>query len=229
MSKIYLKKQATKLRKRGRSLKEISKLLNISKSTAGKWCADIKISERGIVRLNKIIEKGNYFGRIKGSQMQRDKKNQIINDFEKIAEKELSNISERDLLMIGLGLHLGEGNKGGNGFQFTNSNPKIINAIIKWLKQFNFEKDQLYCNIIINSYYKNSETDIKKEWIKITKISEKNFKKTIFIQSKLKKIDPNFEDKRKYLGTLILRAYKSSKLQYRIISLCNEILKKIGN
>lgn len=225
MAKFKEKIKARILRKKGESIKEIANTLKISKSTISLWCRDIKLSSLQIERLNKKMIDGGYKGRMIGAKIQKDRKNQKINYYNEKGINDTRKINSRNLLMLGLGLHIGEGNKKSNQFQFTNSDPKIIKIILFWLKKiFNINKKDIYCNIIINKIHKNRIEEVQKAWSKTIGIPQQQFNKTVLIKAKNKKV---YENMNSHLGTLTLRVKKSSELQYRIIGLIYGLLNNI--
>ncbi len=68
MVKSSEKIQARILRKRGISITEIAKQLNVSKGSVSIWCSDIILSEKQkrVLYENKI--KGGLIGRMKGAE-----------------------------------------------------------------------------------------------------------------------------------------------------------------
>lgn len=124
-------------------------------------------------------------------------------------------------MLFGLGLYLGEGSKSGSHFQFVNSNPEIIKAILNWLEIFGITINDVYCSIIINQIHRYRTNEVKNRWMKITKIPSKQFNKTTLIKANNKKIYANHKE---HLGTLILRVYKSSDLQYKVLGLIHGLL-----
>lgn len=216
MAKFHKRIQARKFRKAGQSLKSIATRLNVSKSTASIWCSDIILSQEQVDALYKKMVDGGYKGRLLGARMQREEKLRKIENYVDAGIKEINRMSDRDLMLVGLGLYWGEGNKKGNQFQFVNSDPSIISVVLKWLSLFDITSERLYCNIIINDIHKHRVKDVEKIWSKITNIPLAQFKKTILIHTVSRKV---YENKSDHLGTLILRVYKSSHLLYRILGL----------
>ncbi|MCX6703008.1 MAG: helix-turn-helix domain containing protein [Candidatus Wolfebacteria bacterium] len=213
---------AIELRKEGNSIKDISRLLKISKSSASIWCRDVLLTSQQVDNLHSKMVAGGYKGRLKGAQMQKAKRKLKIKNYQKLGIKTIKPVGSRDLLMLGLGLYLGEGNKGGNQFQFTNSNSDIVRLIILWLKDvFDIKKRDLILNMIINQQHKGREVKIKNHWTKVTGADISQFNKTIFIKSKSKKAYSNLEN---YFGTITIRVKKSSDLQYKILGLCYGVL-----
>jgi len=124
--------------------------------------------------------------------------------------------------MLGIGLYLGEGSKKETVFQFTNSNPKLIRIFLSWLEDvLEVKKENLILRVMVNQIHKKRDGVIKKHWSHITGVPENQFRKTIFIKSKNKKIYENFEE---HFGTLAVRARNGTRLQYKTLGLCYALL-----
>ena len=108
MAKSRQKIKARQLRKQGRSIKEIAKLLNISKGSASIWCRDIELTKRQTEALYQNMLKGNYAGRIKGARMQKERKEKKIRYYIEKGLKEISKLNKRELFIAGLALYWGE-------------------------------------------------------------------------------------------------------------------------
>lgn len=226
MAKSRLRIRACKMRKEGASIRDIARTLRVSKSSASAWCKDIHLSEKQIARLHESMVKGSYRGRLKGAQMQKERKMILIRKYEREGLKMLEKITKRNLLFAGLGLHLGEGSKTESKVRFTNSNPDIISLFVVWIHDiFGVSRSRMQCRVMINEIHRKREMAVRKEWSKILKIPLSQFRKTVFIKSKTKKIYDNYET---FLGTITITIAKSSDLQYRILGLMKGLLYKVG-
>jgi hypothetical protein len=216
------KDKAIILRKRGFSFKEISEKININKSTVAYWCKEIKLSQKQKdILLQKSKESGIVAG-IKLSQKAKKLRDIKNKEYQKLGKEDLGKLSKRDFFILGLGLYWGEGYKKGNyEFGFTNSDPIIIKAMIKFLENFyKVNKDELILRISINHIYKNSENEILKYWSNITKTKLSQFTKTSFIKSRNKKI---YSADSIYHGTLRIKIRKGANLKRRILGSINYI------
>ena len=130
-------------------------------------------------------------------------------------------LSNRDLLLLGVGLYWGEGYKNGNTeFGFTNSDPEMVRVYLKILKEvYKIEADQLTLKININQLFAENQSEIEKYWQAITKISSDQFTKTTLIQSKLNR-KYNIDG---YKGTIRIKVKRGEFLKTRVL----ESVKKI--
>ena len=60
--KTEKRKQARRLRKEGKSVREITKILNVSKGSISRWVRDISLTSKQVERLNKRhkLSKADY-------------------------------------------------------------------------------------------------------------------------------------------------------------------------
>src|SRR2546429_81813 len=95
--------QAIELRKVGHSYNYISSALKISKSTLSGWLADIPYTP------NEETVKRVGLARAASGKVKSEIKQASIREAIVEAKRELGKVSRRDLLMLGLGLYIGEG------------------------------------------------------------------------------------------------------------------------
>lgn len=216
------KENAKKMREKGLSLGDISKKLNITKSTLSFWCKDIILSESSILKIKTKGKTKSMRGLLRFSELKR--KNRIERN---ILNKQkgatlIGALSERDVLMIGLGLYWGEGYKYENGeFGFTNSNPLMIRFYLKWLKLWNVEKDSLIFRLTINEIFRKEENSIKTFWINFLEVKNEQFSKTTFTQTTLKKA--SFKNIQKYKGIFRVKVRKGTNLRNKILGAIEQI------
>ncbi len=226
MAKSNKKLAARGLRRKGGSIKDIAEKLKVSKSSVSIWCHDVELTSRQIKKLHEKMVRGGYVGRLKGAQKNKLIKEEKISKYRKLGIETIGPVTHKSLFFIGLGLYLGEGNKSGNQFQFTNSNPDIVRLAILWLEKiFQINKKDIILNVIVNQIHRNRAEVIKKYWSRVTGVRVNQFNKTVFIKSKSKKV---YENLNEHFGTLTIRVKKSSDLQYKIMGLYYGIIKRIS-
>jgi transposase len=226
MAKSAEKLRAREMRRNGKSIKEIARVLNVSRASASVWCADILLTKEQIERLENSKKEGGIKGSRKGALIQHQRKVNRMRLFEKEGRIATRRLNLRDLNMIGIGLYLGEGSKRSNRFYFVNSDPGLIWVVMEWLKKvFHIQPEDFYLRVMINEIHQHRDVIVKKEWSRITGIPMHQFRKTVFIRAKNKKI---YENADRYLGVMGLYVRKSSMLQYRILGLMKGLVYNIG-
>jgi len=219
MAKFEKRQEARILRKKGFSVKSISDSLGVSKSSASIWCRDLVLTDlqKELLRQN-AIKAGNK-GRIIGAEMNRKKKEDQIKFYNMLGKKTFANLSERDLLSIGVGLYWGEGSKGAGNLSFSNSDPEMIKFVFRWFQRvMKVRKDEFMPRIFINQTHKPRIRTVLKFWSSLLDLPEKQFGNPAFIKTKQKKIYENHDS---YYGVLSLRVRKSTELRYHILGLIN--------
>ena len=217
MAKSEKQIEAHQLRQGGESIKEIAKVLAVSKSTVSLWCRDIELTSKQIQRLHENMVAGGYRGRLKGARIQKERKERKIEYYLREGRKTIKPLNRSELLIAGLSLYWGEGGRKSPGVRFYNSDPDIVKFIIKWFKIiFKITNERFLIYIMINEIHRDRLNDVKRYWIKITGIPERQFRKIILIKAKNKKVYENFNQ---YFGTLNIRLTKSTDLYYRIMGL----------
>lgn len=183
---------AVQLRKRGKTYNEISELLGIPKSTLSGWFNGLKISETVKRRLWTNAK-------IKWAQSITDynKKRALdilskANETQQKISKEIGNLTERELMLVGIALYWAEGNKKNRWcVRFCNSDPAIITLMMRFFREIcrvNEEKFRASVQIHPNI----SEEKAKIFWSKISDIPLSQFRKTLVAISKSSKLKRPF-------------------------------------
>lgn len=217
MAKFLLRIKARKLRSSGESVKKIAKKLGVAKSTASLWVRDIILSVSQFENLTKRKLKGAELGRLRSALKQKERRLKLVETSKKIGIQELSNITIREFLIAGLALYWGEGTRKTREVKICNSDPKLINFIIKWLiETFKIKTTDLAVNVGINEIHRNREEIVKHYWSRILGIPLNQFRKTSFKKVKNKKVYENFNE---HYGTCTITVLRSARIYYKIIGL----------
>jgi hypothetical protein len=150
----------------------ISQRIGITKSTLSDWLTAIpyKPNKETIARIGRA--------RAQSGKVKAILKQQSFDDAKKTATTDIGPlISKRDVMMLGLGIYIGEGSKSHDIVRLTNANPLIIRATMRWFKDFFGLHDRNFA-LRIHVY---PDTDIKQAlqfWSKNTGLSLTQFHKT---------------------------------------------------
>ena len=98
MAKFEEKIKAQKLRKQGKSIKEIAKKLKVSKGSASIWCRDIELTKEQIAKLERKMIEGGHRGRLKGAKILKERHIERVREFKKQGSKQIGKITKRDFL-----------------------------------------------------------------------------------------------------------------------------------
>ncbi|PIY95119.1 MAG: hypothetical protein COX78_02460 [Candidatus Levybacteria bacterium CG_4_10_14_0_2_um_filter_35_8] len=217
MAKFDLKIQAQKLRRKGISVNKIADKLGVSKGTVSLWTRDIILSIEQLETLRNSSIRGAELGRLRSAFLQKERRLKLIVENKELGIEALRNLTQREFLVVGLGIYWGEGSKKSNEFSFCNSDPEMVKFFALWLKKcFGINSHDLICSIGINESHRKREHAVKKYWLKILGVKESQFTKTSFKKTESKKVYENFNN---HYGTIRIRVRKPGLLYNKIIGL----------
>ncbi len=208
MPKTILRHKAESLRKKGTSVRDVAKLLGISRSTASIWCRDIVLSEEQIIKLENNKMRGSYKGRLLGGLTNKRKREASLVQSKEEAKVIISKVSKRDIFMLSLGLYWAEGHKTGRTFGLVNSDPDILRIWMDTLVGMDIDRALFSPRLFLNDAWLEKEKEMVTWWSKKLSIPRESFSRTIVVHSKQKKV---FKEET-YHGVLHIRVKKSSKL-----------------
>jgi len=192
---ISLKDKARKLRKNGKSFREISEELEVSKSTASLWARDEKMSAQGQIRFSNLIE----FSHLKARKILFNKQEKYLKELDANCDvlRDVSHYTRNDLKVFLALLYWGEGAKAERRLSFINSDPDMIFIYLKLLRSsFNIKEDKLRASLHLHSYHNQSE--MVSFWSKVTGID----KERIGIYNK---VNSGIQKKDNYRGCIAVR------------------------
>ena len=168
--------QARLLRKQGYSIKEITTMVGVTKSSVSLWVRAIALTTKQKKRLS---EKGHSLGVTEKRRSTRlaneHAKRQI---FFQQAAKEIQNISQRDLFFVGQGLYWCEGAKHSRGTaSFYNSDPRLIQVMMRFYREICKIPDKKFKAQVILHPHLNA-LRAEKYWSKVSRIPRSQFQKT---------------------------------------------------
>jgi len=228
MSKFDLRIRAEKLRKQGKSLGQIRSELGISKSTLSLWCRDIVLSpsQKRLISDRQIAS--GHAGRIKGAQVNRQKRLDAETAALAWAKSKLSmRLTKREMTLIAAALYWAEGSKSirTSGFIFVNSDPHMVELVLTWLtKYLNIPQNDIQLTVVINESHRHRENKILNFWVDLLSLSKSNFDEVYYLKGLSKKIYSNADN---YYGVIRLKVKRSSFLKYKVIALIS-VLKSMS-
>lgn len=202
--------QALILRKKGKSIKQIAKLVNISTSTASLWCREVRLTPYKQELLKRRVERTRHLRRLaKKSHLEKISR---IKSLFNTASAEIKSLTPNELFLTGLALYWAEGFKSIKESQlgFCNSDPRMIKFMLKWFKKSLKVRDEDFVlRAEFNDSHKDRESEIRRYWATITGIALEQFNKSFYHRSIWLRKYPNREN---YFGVLRIRVRKSSEL-----------------
>ncbi len=179
------KDKAKELRRKGKSLNEIVNELGISKSTASIWVRDIKLKKSQAISLRNGSHRPEVVERRRVSRLfnEREKRQALID----IAAKDIKDISNKELQIIGTMLYWAEGRKRGQRIvTFSNSDPEMIRTMMRFFREIcKVDEEKFRGGIHIHT---NGNTiAAEKFWSQVAQIPLKQFYKTYAMNSSVSK------------------------------------------
>lgn len=163
-----IKQKAIQLRKEGYSYNYIVKYVPVAKSTLSEWLQNIPF----VPNQHTIETIGN--ARIASGLYKHGIKMKSLEEAGLEAKKIIPTLSERDVMMLGLGIYIGEGGKTEDITRIINSDPRIIKLTLKWW-QTSFGIDMKQVMIRLYLYPDSKEDECIQYWSTNTGISKTNF------------------------------------------------------
>lgn len=180
MTKLIEKEEVLRLRKLGKSYREIKEVVHVSKGTLSLWLHDHPLSSKKISELRDWSER-----RIEHYKETRQRTREaLFDEIYKNQKKSILPLSPRDMFIAGLFLYWGEGSKTKlSQLCLSNSHPAVIKAYIAWL-QSTLSVEKRMVKIKLHLY---SDMDIKKEtifWAQAINVPLEQFKRPYIKVSK---------------------------------------------
>ncbi|OGN21783.1 MAG: hypothetical protein A3B00_02920, partial [Candidatus Yanofskybacteria bacterium RIFCSPLOWO2_01_FULL_41_33] len=150
--KLEAKQKSLALRKDGCSLKEISQLLGVSKSSVSGWVRDVVLSNKAKSKLLLKITRGQFLGAQKRKEYG-DNKNRLLKEQ---AKADLASVvSDLNGKIICAMIYWCEGTKEyKSGIAFTNSDPELTRLFLDLLvKYFPVNKQRIVARLHLHEYH----------------------------------------------------------------------------
>ena len=173
------KEKAIQLRKLGKSYNEITKDLNVPKSTLSTWLKDIiipaKIQEKILKNAQKVWAKNITVYNKKRAFLIRKK----WQSFENKISRDIKKLSLEKLKIIGAALYWAEGHKKARWTaMFCNSDPDMIQLIMRFFREVCLVPEEKF-KPQVQIHPNISEKATKKYWSKISHLPLNQFRKTL--------------------------------------------------
>lgn len=197
-SRFDLVTKAINLRKNGYSYQEISKNLNVAKSTAYNWTNKIILNNKARKRIAGRLA----IGMVKAKEVLKEKRDKIIKEInDKTAQYSSQSKYDKEInrLLCSL-LYWAEGEKNRSSIVFTNSDPLMIECFLTLIRS-SFKLDEKKFRALIHVHEYHDEKELKNYWSNITNIPLSQFLKSYLKPHTKKTI------RKGYKGTISIRYY----------------------
>jgi hypothetical protein len=185
MTKFLIKRQVVDLRKQGKSYSDILKVIKVSKSSLSLWLKDVPLTSKQ--KLN-LADRRKRAVETYRTTMKLKHQNKLESYYNSQAKKLLP-LSDKELMIAGLFLYSGEGNKVSRGsLNITNTDPSVVKFSIYWITK-SLKVDINKVHIKLHLYSDMDVEESTKYWVKELKIDKKLFRKPYIKKTKRADID----------------------------------------
>lgn len=219
---LVKKKVAIKLRRKGKSIRDIEKDLSIPRSTLSGWLHNIELTKEQKTKLHQKWLAALVKARLKAAKINRNGRLERIGGIKQGVEEFISGVKiDKTLgeLMLAI-FYLAEGTKKENSIVIANSNPEVLKAFLN-LFRYLYQPDKSKFRCCLHLRKDQSEEQLKDYWAGILNIPKSQFHKTQFDKRTVK---PSF---RNYKGVCVV-IYFDMNLQRRILYIGDELLQMIN-
>lgn len=214
MAKSLKRIKARKLRKKGVSIKDIARKLQVSTSSVSLWCRDVILTSDQIREFERRARDPNYGRRLQYALSQQKKREEKTRRLLNEGIKEIGLLSKRELFLVGVALYWAEGFKKDSRVGFASLDPEMIKLFITWLTRCcGFSTSDLTLSVTANISHEHRIGAIQKYWSEVTGVPLQSFNKPFFQKVKWKK---KYDKPEEYYGVLRIRVKKSKDFLRKI-------------
>ncbi len=132
--KVEEQNRARDLRAEAWTLKEIADELGVSKSSVSLWVRDVEFDEAAVAA--RAQDRRNATARRRGPNKLQRRKAEEIARLQREGRERIGVLSEREFLVAGTMLYAGEGSKTTGEVKLPNSDPRMLDFFLRWLRHF---------------------------------------------------------------------------------------------
>ncbi|MEN2419713.1 hypothetical protein AABB02_16625 [Streptomyces rimosus] len=211
-AKDDLRSRARELRGRGMTYDEIQVELGCSKSSISLWVRDLPKPppRRTLAEQAKLANRKRW-------EHELEVRDRARQQTKASAMAEIGTLSDRELMLVGVGLYWSEGSKSkpyrmSETVTFINSDPTMIQVYLAWLNLLAVEPDQLRFRVMIHE--SADVTASERHWADLVGVDVATFGKTTLKKHNPKTVRKNVGED--YHGCLVVRVLQGAELYRRI-------------
>lgn len=184
-AKVQDRVLATRMRRQGKSYREIMAKVSVSKASLSRWLSDMPLTkkEEKFLRERTTILQDN--GRLKTAT-----KNQAVGERRREvtrtkAKIDFERFKEDSFFMLGLALYWSQGSNSDDYFSFSSSDSVMIKIMMNWASQFlPVEPAEFKFRLYLYKTHRNQNCERK--WSRTCAIPRSQFQKTIYKQPSIR-------------------------------------------
>ncbi|WP_340560874.1 hypothetical protein [Streptomyces sp. GSL17-111] len=208
-AKAHLWEEARRLRRAGRRYAEIAAELGVSRSSVSLWVRDLPKPPPDLDRLHRMREARWAPHRERTAALRRATR--------AAAAGEIGELTDRELLLLGVGLYWAEGEKSKpwavrERVVFVNSDPGVIRVFLAWLALLGVRGDQLRLRVMIHESADVAEAE--RYWAEVAQVDVTALSKTTLKKHNPKTVRKNTTGD--YRGCFVVGVVQGVDLYRRI-------------
>lgn len=212
-AKQELRARAVELRLEGRSYREISAVVPVSKSTLSLWLRDVPLTDAHRASLARRSEEG-VRSRAEAIRAGRIRRTELL---ESSAAAEIGPVTDRELFLLGITAYWCEGSKAkpwqpSRQVTFTNSDVSLVVLFLRWLELLGHDRSELEYRLSIHESADVGEATAT--WSEVVGVPAASFKPPSLKRHNPTTVRQNTGES--YIGCLIVRVRRSTDLNRRI-------------
>lgn len=176
---VHEREKALALRRAGYSYSEIVQKTGVSKSSLSLWLRDAPLTRAERLVLKERSNANILRGRIRAGSELRLRRLEREQSILKDATAEFLKHRKDPWFVMGVALYWAEGAKRNSGFSFVNSDPDMVESMVRWINDFlGVEPTYIKARLYIHKPYAHER--LESFWSQRTHIPLENFFKTIY-------------------------------------------------
>ena len=176
--KVHDRNEAIRMRKHGKSYREIMAKVQVSKGTLSKWLSNIPLTkkeERFLIERSRILQDN---GRLKAALKNRERNERRRDIYRLKAKMDFEKYKDDPFFVLGLSLYWAEGGKSGY-FSFINSDIRAMQLMVAWsTKYLPVEPSSYKFRLYIHKPY--AHENCERFWSRKCAIPLSQFQRTIY-------------------------------------------------
>lgn len=167
-----VRQKARRMRSGGMSLKDISRKIDVAKSTLSLWLRDMPLNAEQLDRYKEKAKANVKVSQVRsGGHCSHLAALLRLDQWKREAEEFWITHKDEGLFNMGLGLYWGEGAKTSKTLSIANSDPSAIKTWLKWCRKYLPPGTDLHVRVIVRD--DNDVEKVKLYWENITKLRVK--------------------------------------------------------
>lgn len=212
---VEYKERAIKLRRKGKTYREILAVVPVAKSTLSLWFREVEL----VTPQKQRITQKRKDAALRGALARRNNRLTQVEDLKNQGIKKVGKLTKRELWLIGTALHWAEGSKQregtvSTGLIFTNSDPNMLVVFLAWLKVLGVKDQDRVFELYVHTDRRVETLKFKQWWAKRLGIRVNDFFGVYYKQGNILTNRKNITDL--YHGLIRIRVRGSTSLHRQV-------------